>query len=312
MIKYIFKRIGIGIASLLLLITVTFFLTRMMPGSPFQSGAVSDQVVEALEQEYGLGRPVLVQYFSYIGNLLQGNAGMSYQRPGISVASIITRAWPVSFAIGFPAVIIALIAGTVLGVMQATTTKPVVSGTIFAWTIMGMAIPNFVIALILMLLLGQVLKWFPVPELAAAARRILPVPALCAGPAAVVTRLVRNGFAAEMDKEYVMFAKAKGLNCRQIGQKHVLPNIWAPVLSYIGPVSAALITGSFAVENVFNIPGLGREFVLAVSSRDYTMIMGLTIFMGAVVIILTLITDILLIITSPQFFKTKNGQGENG
>lgn len=300
MASYVIRRIGIGVVSLLALISVTFFLTRMMPGSPFQSGGVSEQVVEALEQEYGLSEPVLTQFRMYLFHLLRGDFGISYRKPGVAVADVIARAWPVTASIGVPAVLLSLIVGTVLGIWQAVTEQPVVRCGIFIGTILGMAIPNFVFALILVLVLGQKLKLLPIVGLATAAHYILPVVTLAVYPAAVVTRLMQNSFSEELEKEYVVMARAKGLSRNRAAVCHVLKNAWVPVLNYMGPTTAFLITGSFVVENIFTIPGLGREFVLSIGNRDYTMIMGLTIFMGVVVILINLLTDLLCAALSPQ------------
>lgn len=306
MAGYIVKRIGIGIASLFLLVSATFFLTHLMPGSPFQNGAVSEQVVTALEAEYGLNDPLLAQYGTYLANLLRGDFGISFQKTGVSVSSVIARAWPITVAIGLPAVFLALGLGTLLGIWQASSKSTVVRSSIFMSTILGTAIPNFVIALLLMLLFGQILKIFPVVGLTSPAHYVLPVISLAIYPAAAATRLMHNAFAEEMAKEYVIMARAKGLSKWRVSV-HILKNAWIPVLNYIGPAAAFLLTGSFVVENIFTIPGLGREFVLAIGNRDYTMIMGLTVFMGMVVIMINLLTDLLCAAISPQIRRGSQG-----
>lgn len=302
--RYIVKRLGIGIISLFVLVTVTFFLTRLMPGSPFQSGAVSEQIVAALEEQYGLSEPLPVQYGTYLRNLLKGDLGISYQKPGVTVSDVISRAWPITAGIGLPAIVIALFLGTLMGIWQATTKHTAVRSGIFIGTVLGTAIPNFVIALVLMFLFGQTLKLFPIVGLTSPAHYVLPVISLSIYPTAVVTRMMKNAFSEEMDKEYVIMAKAKGLTKHQVTVSHILKNAWIPVLNYIGPAAAFLITGSFVIENIFTIPGLGREFVLSISNRDYTMIMGLTIFMGMVVIVINLLTDLLCAVISPQIRRS--------
>jgi len=295
-----------GILALFVLITVTFFLTRMMPGSPFQNGGVSKQVVTALEEEYGLSEPVWMQYTTYLGNLLRGNLGISFQKPGVTVTDVIARAWPITVSIALPAILAAFFLGTLMGIWQATSRRAVIRSGIFIGSIFGTAIPNFVIALVLMLVFGQYLKLFPIVGLGTAAHYVLPVVSLALYPNAVVTRLMYNAFAEELTREYVVMARAKGLTRERTALTHVLKNAWIPVLNYIGPTAAFMITGSFVVENIFTIPGLGREFVLAISNRDYTMIMGLTIFMGMVVIVLNLLTDLLCAAVSPQM--QRNGK----
>ena len=300
MARYMMKRIRVGFASLFVLITVTFFLTRMMPGSPFQSGGVSVQVVAALEQEYGLNEPVLSQYCLYLLKLLHGDLGISFRKPGVAVVDVIIRAWPVTVSIGVLAVLFSLCVGTMLGIWQAVTGHRLVRSSIFIGTILGTAIPNFVFALVLALVLGQKWKLLPIVGLSTASHYILPVLSLAAYPTAVVTRLTQNAFSEEMEKEYVVMARAKGLSRKRTALFHVLVNAWVPVLNYMGPTTAFLITGSFAVENIFTISGLGREFVLSIGNRDYTMIMGLTIFMGMVVIMINMLTDLLCAALSPQ------------
>ena len=275
MAVYTIKRIAVGIASLFVLATVTFFLTRMIPGSPFQSGNVSSSVVEAVEEQYGLDRPAIEQYGTYMGNLLKGDLGISYKQQGVRVSDIIGRAAPVTASLGLLAVLAAALAGTILGMISALSKRKALRAVISGGTLLGVGIPNFALGLILLLLFGVTLKVLPVY------------------PAAVVTRLTDTAFREEMEKEYVLLARAKGMKPWKIVVFHVLKNAWIPVLNYLGPMSAFLLTGSFVVESIFNIPGLGKEFVSSISNRDYTLILGLTIFMGSAVILINLLTDLL-------------------
>ncbi len=300
MLEYIGKRILTGILSLFVLVTAAFFLTRMIPGSPFQAGNVSEDVLHSLEEEYGLDRPVTEQYISYMGNLLRGDLGVSYKKPGVSVADIIARAWPPTAALGGLAVAVSAIAGTTLGAWQAVSERKGVRGGIFLGTLLGTAIPNFAIALLLMLVLGVELKLLPVAGLGSWKHYILPVISLSAYPTAVITRLMHTSFRAEMRQDYVTMARAKGLKFWQAAFTHILRNAWIPVLNYIGPSAAFLMTGSFAVESIFTIPGLGREFVNSIANRDYTLILGLTVFMGVVVMGVSLATDLLCAWLDPR------------
>ena len=292
MAKYCFKRILIGIISLFVLVTVTFFLTRLMPGTPFQDGAVSPDILSAMEEEYGLNDPILKQYGTYIGNLLRGDFGISYKKQGVRVTEVIARAVPATAAVGGLAVLTAAVAGTLLGVWQAQSRNNLVKSSIFAGTILGSAVPNFAAALILLLVFGVKLKWFPVAGLQTPAHYVLPVIALALYPTSVVARMMNQKFSEESRKEYVIMAKAKGLKWRKVVFSHIMRHAWIPVLNYLGPAAAFLLTGSFVVETVFTIPGLGREFVNSIANRDYTMIMGLTVFMGTVVIVINLATDL--------------------
>lgn len=302
--RYMLKRILVGFLALFVLVTASFFLTRIMPGSPFQSGNVSEQVLSALEEEYGLDKPPAVQYVVYLGNLLHGDFGMSYKKPGVSVAAVIGRAWPVTAALGMLAILLAAVLGTAAGIWQATTEKRVVKGGIFLGTMLGTGIPNFAIALLLALLFGVKLKLLPITGISGVANYVLPVVSLALYPASIITRMIQNTLRDEIRRDYVALARAKGLGRRRILLTHVLKNAWLPVLNYIGPAAAFLLTGSFVVESIYTIPGLGREFVTSIANRDYTLILGLTTFMGAVVIGINIITDVLGAWLDPRIRRT--------
>ena len=304
MIRYTGKRFLISLLSVWMLITVAFFLTRQMPGSPFQTGNVSGEVLEQMEQEYGFDQPVSAQYVTYMRNLLHGDLGISYMNPGESVTEVIARALPTTLSLGILAVIVSLVAGTLLGMLQAFSQKRWVRTTILFGTIFGAGIPNFVIALLLALVFGVQWKLLPVVGLDSWTSYLLPVLSLAAYPTAVVTRLMCHACRQELQKEYVVLAKVKGLSMRRIAWTHVWKNEWIPVLNYAGPAAAFLLTGSFVVESIFTIPGLGREFVNSIANRDYTLIMGLTIFMGVVVIGVNLAVDLLCAWMDPRIRKS--------
>lgn len=304
MTRYTGKRFLISLLSVWMLITVAFFLTRQMPGSPFQTGNVSGEVLEQMEQEYGFDQPVSAQYVTYMRNLLHGDLGISYMNPGESVTEVIARALPTTLSLGILAVIVSLVAGTLLGMLQAFSQKRWVRTTILFGTIFGAGIPNFVIALLLALVFGVQWKLLPVVGLDSWTSYLLPVLSLAAYPTAVVTRLMCHACRQELQKEYVVLAKVKGLSMRRIAWTHVWKNAWIPVLNYAGPAAAFLLTGSFVVESIFTIPGLGREFVNSIANRDYTLIMGLTIFMGVVVIGVNLAVDLLCAWMDPRIRKS--------
>lgn len=293
MLRYTLKRILIGILALFVLACVTFFLVRLMPGSPFQTGSVSEQVVEAVEREYGLDRPLPEQFMTYMGNLLRGDLGVSYEDPGVKVTDIIGRTWRITASLGVPALILAILAGTFFGILRAVSKRRIVREAISAVGMVLAGIPGFAVAILLLLLFSVQLGLLPASGLLTPAHYILPVTSLAVYPTAVITRLTGNALESEMEKEYVLFARAKGLGRKRIIFTHALKNAWRPVLNYIGPASAFLLTGSFVVESIFTIPGIGREFVNSITNRDYTLIMGLTVFMGAVVIGVNLVTDLL-------------------
>lgn len=300
MARYTCRRILTGILSLFVLITVTFFLVRIIPGSPFQRGGVSESVVEAIEQEYGLNEPLFTQYISYIGGVLHGDLGISYQDPAVRVTEVIARAWPVTASVGAAALIVSLILGTGLGILSAVSGRRSVKQAISAGGMIAAGIPGFAAAILLMLVFSVKLKLLPASGLLSPVHYILPVAALSLYPAAMVSRLVSSTLETELTKDYVLFARAKGLGRRRVIFTHALKNAYLPVINYIGPASASLLTGSFVVESIFTIPGLGREFVGSITNRDYTLILGLTVFMGAVVILVNLITDLLCAWLDPK------------
>ena len=300
MLRYAWKRILTGILSLFVLVTVTFFLVRIIPGSPFQNGGVSEQVVETIEQEYGLNDPVLTQYLSCLGNVLRGDLGISYQDPATQVSDIIARAWPITASIGITALAVSVILGTVLGILRAASKRRCIRELISAGGMLAAGIPSFAAAILLLLIFSVKLKWLPASGLLTPVHYILPVTALALSPAAMITRLVGNTLDGELQKDYVLFARGKGLGKGQVILTHALKNAYLPVLNYIGPASASLLTGSFVTESIFTIPGLGREFVSSITNRDYTLILGLTIFMGAVVIAVNLVTDLLCAWLDPK------------
>lgn len=293
MIRYTGKRLLTGVFSLFVLVTITFFLVRMIPGSPFRYGGISEQVAEAIEQEYGLNDPLPVQYISYLGGLLRGDLGISYQDPATAVTDVIARTWPITASVGITALIVSLVAGTVLGVLRAVSEKRIVREVISGATMLAAGIPGFAAAILLLLVFSVKLKWLPASGLLSPVHYILPVAALSLYPAAMIARLTGNALGTELEKDYILFARAKGMGKWQVIITHALKNSYLPVINYIGPASAFLLTGSFVVESIFTIPGLGREFVGSITNRDYTLILGLTVFMGTVVIIVNLITDLL-------------------
>lgn len=308
MLRYTLKRLATGLVSLFVLATVTFFLVRLIPGSPFQNGGVSDRVVEAVEEEYGLNEPLFDQYLTYMGNLVHGDLGVSYQEPDTTVAEIIGRTWPVTVSLGLAALLAAVVLGTGLGILRAVSKSRIVREGILAGGMLAAGIPNFAVAILLLLVFSVKLGWFPAAGLLTPAHYVLPVISLALYPAAVISRLTGNTLSAELGKQYVLFARAKGLGRGRIIFTHALKNAWIPVLNYVGPASAFLLTGSFVVESIFTIPGLGREFVSSITNRDYTLILGLTVFMGMVVILVNLVTDLVCAWMDPRMRRSYRGR----
>ena len=300
MAKYITKRLLMGLVSLFALITVTFFLTRLMPGNPFDISNVNQAVQDRIMSYYGLDQPVHVQFGMYLKNLSHGDLGISYKKVGTTVNQLIMQEAPYTIQIGLIAFIIALILGTIIGIAMAVTRKEGVRGSLMFLTVLGISIPNYVLALLLMLVCGVTLKWFPVVGLGSWKHYILPVTAMTVYPLAQISKLVKSSYSEAMHQDYVIMARAKGISKMRISFVHILKNAMIPVITISGPMVAFLLTGSFVVENIFTIPGIGREFVNSVSNRDYTVIMGLTIFLGIILVLCNLISDIICALVDPR------------
>ena len=300
MAKYITKRLLMGLVSLFALITVTFFLTRLMPGNPFDISNVNQAVQDRIMSYYGLDQPVYVQFGMYLKNLSHGDLGISYKKVGTTVNQLIMQEAPYTIQIGLIAFIIALILGTIIGIAMAVTRKEGVRGSLMFLTVLGISIPNYVLALLLMLVCGVTLKWFPVVGLGSWKHYILPVTAMTVYPLAQISKLVKSSYSEAMHQDYVIMARAKGISKVRISFVHILKNAMIPVITISGPMVAFLLTGSFVVENIFTIPGIGREFVNSVSNRDYTVIMGLTIFLGIILVLCNLISDMICALVDPR------------
>ncbi len=303
MIKYIIKRILIGIITMLVLITVTFFLVRLMPGSPFEAENVSASMIGTLEKEYGLDQPLYKQYINYIDKVLHGDLGVSYKK-GISIKELIKRGAPATMSLGIITFIVSAVIGIILGIWQATTKSEFIRGLLVSYATLGVSLPNFITALLLIMVFGVWLHLLQIVGLSTPKHYILPVIAQSFGPIATISRLVKTTYTEAMQQDYVIMARAKGLDKMHISIRHILKNAIIPVITYFGPCIAFLLTGSFVVESLFSIPGIGKEFVNAISNRDYTVVMGLSIFIGAAIIIANLIVDIICSFVDPRIKLT--------
>ncbi len=300
MVNYIFKRILLGFFTIFCLITITFFLVRLIPGSPFDAENISPEMLKTLEKNYGLDSPLDQQFILYIQNLLKGDLGVSFKKPGVTVNSIILNYFPLTMKIGIIAFLVALVIGISVGILLSVTKSDFFRGLLLTLTTFGVSIPNFVFAILLMLFFGVSLKWLPVLGLSTPKHYIMPVISLAVYPISEISRLVHASYSEAMNQDFVVMAKSKGLSKRVIMIRHILRNALLPVITIAGPMMAFLVTGSFVVENIFTIPGIGREFVNSINNRDYTVIMGLTIFVGLVIILMNLLSDIICVIVDPR------------
>ena len=301
MTKYIIKRIAMGLLSIFIVATLTFFLMNLVPGGPFVAEkSISKAAQEALAAKYGLDKPLSEQYIAYITDFIKGDMGVSLRQRGRTVSDIIFSKFPVSAKLAGIAVLVSLLVGIPLGCLSAYNRGKFADNFIIVLATCGIAIPSFIISVILLYTFGSKLNLLPTVGLNTLSSYIMPVTALSVYPTAYITRLMRSSLLDVMGQDYIRTAKAKGLSNFKILFKHALRNAILPVITYVGPMLASLMTGSFIVEQIFAIPGLGREFVSAIVNRDYTMIMGTTIVLATLIIVANVIVDILYKIIDPR------------
>ena len=300
--KYLIKRLLIGVVTLFVLATITFFLMHAIPGSYF-AGDTSNlpaNTKEKLIQQYGLEEPVYVQYMKYLGNVIRGDFGTSVNRRGREVSDIIISGIPKTASLGLVAFCIAICVGIFLGTVAAFSKQRWVDNAVVFVAAIGISVPSFLMALLMMMLFGVVLRWLPIVGLASWKHYIMPGVALALPAIAMISRLTKTSLTEVMKQEYMILAKSKGTDQLTMILRHAFPNALIPVVTYAGPLLASFLTGSFVVETLFSIPGIGAEFVMSISNRDYTMIMALTLFYGAIIIICNIVTDLIMAVLDPR------------
>jgi len=302
MLKYVIKRLLAGVLTMVVLITVAFFMMHAMPGGPFSPSEeknVPPEVLERIAASYGLDQPVWKQYLTYWKNLLNGDLGVSFKTVG-TVREKIAGHFPYSAQVGGLAVLFSLLIGIPMGLIAALYRGKAADMATLALATVGISVPVFVLSLLLSYLFSVKLKWLPTYGLDSWACYILPVVCLSMNPIAYIARQTRSSMLEALEQDYIRTARAKGVSELMVVAKHALKNALTPVITYLGPLVAGLLTGSFIVESRFAIPGLGYYFVRSISDRDYTMIMGIVIFFGLFVVICNLVSDILLAIVDPR------------
>ena len=300
MLKYVLKRIFSAFLAVIILITATFFLMHMVPGSPFLSERMTDTVKANLEKKYGLDKPLTTQYAIYLKNLVEGDMGTSLQKKGRTVTGIIEEKFPYSAKLGFFAIVLAVCIGIPLGAIAAIKHDKLIDRLVMLFTTIFISVPGFVFGTLLLVIFCAVLKIAPATWSNTPANYVLPVISLSFYPICYITKLTRSSMLETLGQDYIKTAHAKGLSAFVVNFKHALKNSIIPVISYVGPLTAFLITGTFAVEKLFSVPGLGRFFVDSVSNRDYPVIMGTTIFLGCVMVLMNLIVDFIYGMVDPR------------
>ena len=290
-----------GVLSIFIVATLTFFLMNLVPGGPFVAEkSISKEAQAALEAKYGLDKPLLERYATYMTDFVKGDMGLSLRQRGRTVSDIIFSKFPVSAKLAGFAVAVAVLVGIPLGCLSAYNRGKLGDHIIIVFATCGIAIPSFISSVILLYTFGSKLNILPTVGLNTMSSYIRPVTALAIYPTAYITRLMRSSLLDVMGQDYIRTAKAKGLSNFKILFKHALRNAVLPVVTYVGPMLASLMTGSFVVEKIFTVPGLGRDFVSAINQRDYTLIMGTTIVLATLIITANVIVDILYKIIDPR------------
>lgn len=301
MLHYLFRRLGGAIPTLFIITAASFFMMRLAPGGPFARERVVPPEVEAnLMKAYHLDEPLWQQFVRYLNGLLHGDFGPSFKYKDFSVADLIFGGFPVSLQLGGIAIVLALGIGLTLGILAALRQNSWVDYSTMSVSMVGIAVPNFVVAPILTLVIGLQLQMLPVGGWGRTAHYVLPVIALCLPQIAAIARLTRASMIEVLGSNFVRTARAKGLPARLTITRHAIRAAILPVVSYLGPAIANIITGSVVVEQIFSIPGIGRYFVQASLNRDYTLVMGVTVFYGALIIVCNLIADLLYGVLDPK------------
>lgn len=298
-LKYTIKRIGLALVSILIVSAITFFVMNLIPGGPFnKEKATSPAVQQALEERYNLDKPVGEQYLIYMNNLLHGDWGVSLKN-GRDIWTDISTKFAVSAKLGGMAAMVAIICGIVLGSIAALTRNKLPDRLIVFFTTLGTAMPSFVLATLLLLVFCLQLKLIPVWS-SRNPNYILPIIALSVYPMAYITRLTKTSMLDALNQDYVRTARAKGVPAVWMIFKHALRNALIPVITYVGPMVAYILTGSMVVENIFTIGGLGTSFVTSIVNRDYTTIMAVTIFLAILMVVANLLTDLAYKLVDPR------------
>lgn len=301
MLKYILKRIGFIFISLFFIITITFFLMQLAPGGPFASERkLPPKIEEQMNEAYGLNDPLHVQYVDYLVRIAKWDFGPSFKYVGQSVNDIINRSFPYSLILGLEAIFLALSIGLLLGVLAALYHNKFGDYAAMVFAVLGISVPSFILAAVLQYVFALKLQMFPIAKFESFAHTVLPAVALATTPLAFIARLMRSSMLDVLNSDYMKTAKAKGLSRRVTIYRHGIRNAILPVVSYLGPLVVSILTGSFIIEFIFAIPGLGNEFVESVTNRDYTVIMGTTVFYSMLLLFSILLVDIIYSFIDPR------------
>lgn len=298
--RYILNRFLISLLTILLLVTLVFFLVRLLPGDPFLSEKVTPEIKENMMKYYGFDKPLYVQYGKFMLNLLKGDLGYSLRYKNRTVNEVIAQAFPYSADLGIRAVIFASIVGVILGIIAALNRNKVWDYVCMIIAVIGISVPNFIMGALLQYVFGVKLHLLPVAQWKGFEYTIMPVFALSLGSLALIARLMRASMLDVVNQDYIKTAKAKGLSPTEVVWKHQIRNAILPIVTVLGPITASLLTGAFVVEWIFAIPGLGKYYVMGIQNLDYSMILGMTVFFGMFLVAANFIVDVIYGFVDPR------------
>lgn len=300
MTKYLLKRVAILLVTLWVVITLSFFLMQVMPGTPYNNPKLTDQMIAMMNKQYGLDKPLWQQYLTYLFNILHGDFGTSYQSVNQSVSKLIFQRLGVSVHLGLQALVVGIISGLFVGAVSARNKNNKLDAFLSVISTLGISIPAFIIGLLLLDYFGFKWNLLPLSGWGTFGQTVLPSLALAIPVFAQVTRFFRSEMIETLNTDYIQLARAKGLSKRQVTNKHAYRNSMIPVLTLVGPMAANILTGSALIEQIFSIPGIGQQFVTSIPTKDYPVIMGTTIVYALMLMVAILITDIVISIADPR------------
>lgn len=301
MLKYTLKRALMAILTIWVVVTITFFLMNSIPGDPFtDQKKIPPEIMEKLEKKYGLDQPLVVQYGKYLKNILKGDLGDSMKYKNRSVNSIIEEGFPVSFKVGMLAIIFATVVGITFGTIAGLNRAKFFDFLVIILAVIGVSVPSFVFAALFQYVFGVKLKWFPVARWGTPAHYVMPVLALGIGYVAYIARMMRTSMLDVLNQDYIRTARAKGLSSTQVTWRHTIRNAILPIVTILGVSIAGIVVGSFVIENIFAIPGIGKHFVQSITHQDYTLIMGTTVFYAVILVVMMFLIDIFYGIVDPR------------
>ncbi|HLQ74195.1 MAG TPA: ABC transporter permease [Bacillota bacterium] len=302
MLRFIVQRVIFSIISLFIIVSATFFLMKAVPGNPIsnENDDIPQEILEAMLDHYGLNDPLHIQYVNYLKSVVTWDLGPSYTYKGTTVNEIINSGFPVSFILGMTALVIGVSGGLILGIVSALNHNRMPDYMAMIVAVIGISVPNFILAALLQYVFAIKLGWLPVAKWGSPNQIILPSLALAALPLAFVARLTRSSMLEVLSENYIKTAKSKGIKQSVITVKHALRNAILPVITYIGPLAVSILTGTFVIEKIFGIPGLGSHFVMSIMNRDYTVIMGTAVFYSVLLLGVILLVDLSYGIIDPR------------